>query len=306
MWTLLALVNATAHAECPEEPDAAVIEVAPRGDATRFDPLPSRLPSWYDFERDATTVDFETYPDGTPIPPGSALSDEFKSVGVEMGGVWVYDGAFDGASSGEKTTGGGRQVFNFLVPVKAAAIVNTSPDHDIVELYTGQNGTGDCLLRFADQEGEEEDVLVDRLVGGRAAGFDTIGSMVVINASGNLELDDLVFEPQRPVLTVPTLVHGEKATIRVERALPGSSMSLVMSRTGTSEEAICRDTMCLDLEPSVKFFMGVGTVDDGGKVSWTFTVPGALALGDLWMQAVQVDDGGSRASNVDAATVVEP
>ena len=68
-------------------------------------------------------------------------------------------------------------------------------DYDWVKLYTGPGGTGVELLVFRDQGNSGR----DRFVGGRVTDPGvTIGSLLVNNASGNLELDELIFETPEP------------------------------------------------------------------------------------------------------------
>ena len=81
-----------------------------------------------------------------------------------------------------------------MVPVVAAGAINTSPDKDRIEIWSGPNGTGTLLFSFIDQVGGPKNYNVDRFVGARSRGRDLIGSVVFKNNTGEIELDELIFE----------------------------------------------------------------------------------------------------------------
>jgi hypothetical protein len=114
-----------------------------------------------------------------------------------MNSIRVSNNVYEGpASPPNATFHNSGHIFTFTVPVVAAGIINTSPDRDFVELWTGPNRTGQRILQFRDQEeASSPNFHIDRFVGGRvtAPGV-TIGSMWVGNAQGDDELDELIFE----------------------------------------------------------------------------------------------------------------
>jgi hypothetical protein len=179
---------------------ASAIELTP-GDvasasASVFDPLPSDSPETFGFDgSDVRVVDFDTTPSGASLAADTELTDEYESLGVTMNNIRIDSDVFEGpASAPNATEDNDPQVFTFSVPVTRVGIVNTSPDQDTVQLWSGPDGTGEMLFEFQDQVGVgSPNFNIDRFVGVECSGAQ-IGSVLFTNASGDLELDDLVFE----------------------------------------------------------------------------------------------------------------
>lgn len=142
----------------------------------------------------ARAVTFNTAPDG-PLVEGGTVSNQYASLGVTMNNIRIsgdiYGGNLYGAGFAAEYDF--PQVYTFSSPVAAVGIVNTSPDRDLLQFWSGPNATGTLLLEFRDQETVSINFNIDRFVGGVATEGETIRSFVVSNASGNLELDELVF-----------------------------------------------------------------------------------------------------------------
>lgn len=152
-----------------------------------------------DFGSDIRTVDFNTAPDG-PLSEGASLTNEYASFGVTMNSIRISNAIYGGNNygTGYAAEDDVPQVYTFTTPVIAVGIVNTSPDGDLVEFYSGPNATGTLLFSFNDQEGQSRNFNIDRFVGGIADPGVTIGSFRVSNQSGNLELDELIFAIPTP------------------------------------------------------------------------------------------------------------
>lgn len=170
--------------------------------ADHFSDFPARSPDLYLPGFDPGTyrrVDFNTAPDG-PLSEGLHLTTEYASLGVTMNGIRISAAIYGGNNYGPGFAAehDAPQVYTFTVPVVAAGIVNTSPDQDFVRFYSGPDGTGTLLLEFRDQEGRGVNYNIDRFLGGVATEGVTIGSFVMSNASGNLELDELIFVVAEP------------------------------------------------------------------------------------------------------------
>lgn len=176
---------------------------------SHFTVLPTANPTLFGLTgADVRRVNFDVDLANVPIPHNTTLTNQFAPIGVLMNGVRVSTSVYGGpASPPNATLFDQGHVFTFTVPVVAAGVINTSPDHDRVELWSGPNGTGTLLLSFTDLQGQPINYNVDRFVGGRAVAGATIGSMTVRNASGNLELDELIFEVCDDVVPV-TLGSG--------------------------------------------------------------------------------------------------
>lgn len=139
-------------------------------------------------------VDFNSAPDGALVE-GGEVTTQYASLGITMNSVRISGAIYGGNNygAGFATEDNVPQVFTFTKPVKAVGIINTSPDKDLVQFYSGPNATGSLLFSFNDQEGLSTNFNIDRFVGGIAAEGVTIGSFVVSNQSGDLELDELIF-----------------------------------------------------------------------------------------------------------------
>ncbi len=170
--------------------------------AVVFSALPTDNPAVFAFSGDVRGVDFDRYPDATPIPSGTTLTNQFAPLGVLMNSIRVSSSVYGGPASPPNATFYDQgHIFTFSVPVSAVGIINTSPDRDFIELWSGPDRTGTMLLRFRDQEAAATpNFNVDRFLGGRSMDpAVTIGSIWIGNASGNLELDELIFEIAPPV-----------------------------------------------------------------------------------------------------------
>jgi hypothetical protein len=181
---------------------AAQIELTPTQvgstSTSHFSTLPTANPAVFGLNgSDVRRVNFDQTPSGAAIPSGTLLTNHYASFGVTMNSIRVSNSVYEGpASPPNATFHNSGHVFTFTVPVVAAGIINTSPDRDFVELWTGPNRTGQRILQFRDQEpAPAPNFHIDRFVGGRvtAPGM-TIGSMFVGNAAGDDELDELIFE----------------------------------------------------------------------------------------------------------------
>ena len=137
-------------------------------------------------------VDFDTAPDGS-LNEGGSVTTQYSSIGVTMNDIRISAIIFGGNNYGEGFAAEDDfpQVYTFSQPVIAVGIINTSPDNDQVDFYSGPDGTGTLLLSFDDAS---TNFNIDRFVGGIVTGgTDSIRSFVVSNESGNLELDELIF-----------------------------------------------------------------------------------------------------------------
>ena len=170
------------------------------GNASIFTVLPTDNPGLFGLTGpDVRFVDFDVDASGNPIASGTAITNQYASLGVTMNGFQVSNSVFGGPASAPNatTTGfvpGADLVFTFSVPVVAFGAINTSPDADVLEFWSGPDGTGTLLLTFADQGGTTSpNFNVDRFVGGFITGGTPIGSIVYVNASGQIELDEFIF-----------------------------------------------------------------------------------------------------------------
>ncbi len=167
-----------------------------------FGTLPTDDPALFGLVGDdVRRVDFDVAPDGTALASGTALWDQYAELGVTMNGIVLRSSVYGGPASPPNATFEGstvRQVFRFAVPVAAVGVINTSPDQDLVQFYAPgvdpDAPDAEPLYVFRDQEGEPKNFNVDRFVGGRAIGGGLIGSLVLTNNSGDIELDELIFE----------------------------------------------------------------------------------------------------------------
>jgi hypothetical protein len=166
-----------------------------------FTVLPTDNPGLFGLTgADVRFVDFDVTANGDAIPSGASITNQYASLGVTMNGFLVSSSVFGGPASAPNatTTGftpGAALVFNFSVPVVAFGAINTSPDADVLQFWSGPNGTGSLLLTFADQGGTNNpNFNVDRFVGGFITDNTPIGSIVYVNAGGQIELDEFIFE----------------------------------------------------------------------------------------------------------------
>ncbi len=184
----------------PAMSQVAKIELTPTqvssGNATFFTTSPTDNPALFFGAAfaDVRLVDLNSAPDGALVE-GGEVTTQYASFGVTMNSIRISGSIYGGNNygAGFATEDNVPQVFTFTKPVKAVGIVNTSPDKDLVQFFSGPNGTGTLLFSFNDQEGLSTNFNIDRFVGGIAADGVTIGSFVVSNQSGDLELDELIF-----------------------------------------------------------------------------------------------------------------
>ena len=176
------------------------------------------------------TVSFNTDLNGVPFADGQFVNTQFASIGVTMddglgNGILLEDSIFGSNQYGGSpalATISGVQIYNFSTPVLAVGIINTSPDGDRVELWSGPNATGTLLFGFNDAGMST----TDRFVGGYSDdGTDLIRSFRLITPGGtSLELDELVFAPA----VVPE---------------PGSMALLLIGGVAISWRQLCRRKM---------------------------------------------------------------
>lgn len=171
--------------------NSAYFTTAPTADASLF--------FGFDGGADVRAVNFNTAPDGALVEGGN-VNTQYQSSGVVMNDIRISAAIYGGNNygTGYATEDNGAQIYTFLVPVVAVGIVNTSPDNDYVRFFSGPDGTGDMIDEFRDQEGTSPNFNIDRFVGGVATDGTRIGSFVVFNASGDLELDELIFVVPAP------------------------------------------------------------------------------------------------------------
>lgn len=139
-------------------------------------------------------VNFNTAPDGALIEGGS-VTTQYASFGVTMNDIRISAAIYGGNNYGPgfAAEDDAPQVYTFNAPVVAVGIVNTSPDRDLVQFFSGPNATGELLLEFRDQQNTGVNFNIDRFVGGTITGTTRIRSFRMSNATGNLELDELIF-----------------------------------------------------------------------------------------------------------------
>jgi hypothetical protein len=170
--------------------------------ASVFTALPTVSPGTFGFSGDVRGVNFDTFPGGAAVPSGTHISTQYASIGVLMNGVLVSNNVYEGPASAPNATFFNLgHIFTFTVPVRAAGLINTSPDRDFIEFWSGPNRTGTLLLTFRDQESAgSPNFHIDRFLGARSmTPAVTIGSMWFGNASGDLELDEMIFEVAPPL-----------------------------------------------------------------------------------------------------------
>lgn len=206
--------------EVAPEPDFSTIELTPSDvgstSTSVFSSLPTATPSIFGLVApDVRKVNFDTTPDGTPIPNGTTLTDEYASIGVLMENIRVSNSVYQGAASPPNATTspfqpGFQQRFVFTVPVIAVGVINTSPDQDTFEFYSPD---GELIHSTRDQDDQPApNFNVDRFVGARSNNDKLIGSMVLVNASGQIELDELIFEVSTEQLATVEVRYEVQAT----------------------------------------------------------------------------------------------
>lgn len=166
------------------------------GNRSYFTVAPTTDPTLFfgtDFD-EVGLVDFNSAPDG-PLVEGGDVTTQYASLGVTMNGIRISASIYGGNlyGPGFATEENNPQIYTFAKPVKAVGIINTSPDKDLIQFFSGPDATGTLLLAFNDQEGLPMNFDIDRFVGGVADEGVTIRSFVVSNQSGDLELDELIF-----------------------------------------------------------------------------------------------------------------
>ncbi len=185
----------------PAAAQVAIIERTPvsvgSANTAYFTARPTQVPALFlGFDPGASvrTVDFNTAPDGA-LTEGGSVTTQYASRGVIVNAVRISGDIYGGNNygAGFATEHNPPQVYTFTSPVSAVGIVNTSPDRDLYRFYSGPDGTGTLLLQFNDQATVPINFNIDRFLGASCPPGTTIGSMVCSNASGDLELDELIF-----------------------------------------------------------------------------------------------------------------
>lgn len=168
-------------------------------------------------------LNFNTAPDGA-LSEGGTVNTKYASKGLLINNVRISASIYGGNRYGDGfvVENDFPQIYSFSPPVVAVGIANTSPDKDFIEVFSGPNATGELLLSFRDQEDMPTNFDVDRFVGGRALNGVTIGSFRISNASGNLELDELIFAVFATAVLPPE--------IRIEA--PGEGSGVLVTFTG--------------------------------------------------------------------------
>jgi RHS repeat-associated protein len=194
-----------------------------------FTTLPTTDPALFGLGgTDVRRVNFDTRPDGSAIASGSALDNEYASLGVVMNGVVVSNGVYGGAASPPNATytpftPGLEIAFSFTVPVVAVGLVNTSPDGNEFRFYSP---AGELLFSTRDQDGWPINYEVDRFVGARSDDNNLIGSMVLVNSNfGQIELDELIFEVSTAQLPDANYTYQVTATDPEAEALTYSLLT---------------------------------------------------------------------------------
>ena len=197
---------ATALAAVSASAQVTAIELTPTdvgsGNTTYFTTAPTMDASLFfgqDFGSAVRAVNFNTAPDGT-LSEGLEVTNEYASLGVTMNSIRISSDIYGGNNYGVgfAAEDDAAQVYTFSTPVIAVGIVNTSPDRDLYEFFSGANATGTLLFSFRDQENVGINFNIDRFLGGIADDGVTIGSFRASNASGNLELDELIYAVPEP------------------------------------------------------------------------------------------------------------
>jgi len=186
------------------EGEFEAIELTPgdvgSSEPNKFSTLPTQDPVIFGLKGEKIgKVNFDTTPDGQNLASGTELSDHYAAIGVTMNSIRILDSVYGGPASAPNATKSPTikdfgQVFTFDMPVVAVGAINTSPDKDRIEIWSGPDGTGTLLFSFIDQVGGNKNYDVDRFVGVRAIGESRIRSIVFKNNTGEIELDELIFE----------------------------------------------------------------------------------------------------------------
>jgi hypothetical protein len=171
------------------------------GNPNVFTVLPTTNPALFGLTGpDVRFVDFDFDANGDPIASGASIINQYAPLGVVMNGFQVVNNVFGGAASPPNATTtsfaqGVQLIFTFTVPVVAFGAINTSPDADFLEFWSGPNGTGTMLFSFADQGGTgSPNFNMDRFIGGFIDANTPIGSVVYKNTRGQDELDEFIFQ----------------------------------------------------------------------------------------------------------------
>lgn len=200
------------------------------GSSSIFTVLPTDNPALFGLTGpDVRRVDFDFDANGIAIASGTSITNQYASLGVVMNGFQVSNNVYGGAASAPNATTtsfdqGVQLIFTFTVPVVAFGAINTSPDADVLEFWSGPSGTGTMLFAFADQNGTASpDFNVDRFIGGFIDANTPIGSVVYKNTRGQDELDEFIFQVELdffervPEPTSLLLLAGGLATIAATR-----------------------------------------------------------------------------------------
>lgn len=297
-----------AHAQCVQQK----IELTPTdvgsASSSTFSVLPTGNPGTFGLTGSLVgTADFDTDALGGTIAAGTFLTDEYAALGMSANSIRIDNNVYGGpASAPNATEHNTPQVFTFDTPVVAAGIINTSPDHDNVELWSGSGGTGTLLMGYVDQDGLPRNFNIDRFVGGRVCGS-LIGSMVLYNATGDLELDELLWEVPTDLLLVAGFpVQGSAVTLEVLNAPPGATVAFAGSLAGPGSGP-CPPALggvCVGLTSPI--LLGTASASAGGRATLAVTVPAGVPLGDAWAQAFVVAGAASQATEIVQRTIAAP
>jgi hypothetical protein len=196
--------------------------------ASVFSTLPTANPAAFGLAgSDVRKVNFDTTPAGASIASDTTLTDQYAALGVTMENVRVSNSVFGGPASAPNATttpaqAGVAQRFVFSVNVVAVGIVNTSPDQDTFEFY---DKADQLIFSTRDQNGAgAPDFNIDRFVGARTNNDRLIAAMELVNASGNMELDELVFE-----VSDSQLAHADFMYPVVVTDLDGDSLTYTLT-----------------------------------------------------------------------------
>ena len=260
-------------------PSFTRIELVPKDvgstSSSTFSKLPTSDPALFGLTgTDIRKVNFDTTPAGETIASGTTLTNEYASIGVEMENIRVVSDVYGGAASPPNATTspfqqGFEQRFRFTVPVVAVGVINTSPDQDRFEFYST---TGELIYSTRDQDDQSgPNYNIDRFVGARTTNDRLIGSMLLVNASGQIELDEMIFE-----VSTATLAHST-LTYKVVAADPDGDVLSFRLVGGPEGAAIDAATGVLtwnanNLQAGTHVFVVEVSDGRGGVATQTFTV----------------------------------
>ncbi|MEM1409727.1 MAG: hypothetical protein AAGG79_03150 [Pseudomonadota bacterium] len=196
MKTLLNIVASAAAAMTTTAWAATAIDIQATDPSGTFGTVDAaQLVAWgFDPSR-AVVVDFDFDAGGSAIPNGTALTNQYASLGVTISGAVTSASVFGGPASPPNAAFGSGPIFSFSQAVERVGIVNTSPDQDFFGVSNAS-----AFVAGANDGGN---FTVDRFVGFQADPGDIITSFLFDNGSGSLELDNLVFQFEEGDRVIP-------------------------------------------------------------------------------------------------------